>query len=152
PGGSQGSRTTDRRSGGGRYRLGRLPSASRAGIVPLVTSAPPAPPPPALALSVGGQTAYPQPTVAAAAPRALGGCGRGPGPASLPTARTCCGVTAVTSGPAEVRGSQAAAPLGPTTALLAVVPRPAPVSVRATLVQPMGSGPPTFLEQRHLLL
>jgi hypothetical protein len=117
-----------------------------------VTSARPARLLLALALAVGVQTAYANPTVAAAELRALSCCGRCPEPVSLPTARTCCGVTAVTSGPAEVLGSQAAAPLGPTTALLAVVTRPAPISVRATLVQPTGTGPPTFLEQRHLLL
>jgi hypothetical protein len=117
-----------------------------------VTSARPARLLLALALMVGVQTVYANPAVEAAELRALSCCGHCPEPVSLPSARSCCGVTAVTSGPAEAPASRPAAPFGTTTAPLAVVVRPAPNWARATLVQPTGSGPPTFLEQRHLLL
>jgi len=106
----------------------------------------------ALALVVGVQTVYANPRVEAAELRALSCCGHCREPLSLPSARSCCGVTAVTSGPAVASASHTAAPIGPTTAPLAVAVQPKPILARATLVQPTGSGPPTFLEQRHLLL
>ena len=133
-------------------RPGRLPVACPASMGPLVTLARAARPLLTLALLVGVQTAYTNPAVVAAELRAMSCCGHCPGPASLPSARSCCGVTAVTSGPAEVSTSRPAAPLGPTALPLAVVVKAAPSWVPATLVQPTGSGPPTFLEQRHLLL
>jgi len=105
-----------------------------------------------LALVVGVQTVYTNPWVEAAELRALSCCGHCPEPLSLPSARSCCGVTAVTSGPAVASASHAPAPVGPTTAALAVAVQPPPILARATLVHPTGSGPPTFLEQRHLLL
>jgi hypothetical protein len=107
----------------------------------------------ALALLVGVQTVYANPAVVAAELRAMSCCGHCPQPVSLPSARSCCGVTAVTSGPAAVSASKTAVPLSPATLPLAVVVQPVSITrAPVTLVQPTGSGPPTFLEQRHLLL
>ena len=119
---------------------------------PRVTLARAARPLLALALLVGVQTAYTNPAVVAAELRAMSCCGHCPKPVSLPSARNCCGVTAVTSGPAAISASRTAAPLAPAAVALAVVAQPVPAWPPATLVQPTGSGPPTFLEQRHLLL
>jgi len=105
-----------------------------------------------LAFVVGVQTVYTNPWVEAAELRALSCCRHCPEPLSLPSARSCCGVTAVTSGPAIASASHVPASMGPTTAPLTVAFQPPPTWVRVTLVQPTGSGPPTFLEQRHLLL
>src|SRR5262245_41615314 len=99
----------------------RLRAACPASMGPLVTLARAARPVLALALLVGVQTAYTNPAVVAAELRAMSCCGHCPHPASLPSARSCCGVTAVTSGPATVSASRTAAPLGPTALLLAVV-------------------------------
>ena len=120
---------------------------------PFVTLARAARPLRALALLVGVQTVYTNPAVVAAELRAMSCCGHCPKPASLPSARRCCGVTAVTSGPATVSASKTTAPLSPTALPVAVVVRPVSTTrAPVTLVQPTGSGPPTFLEQRHLLL
>ena len=109
----------------------------------------------ALALLVGVQGAYVNPGVAAAELRAMACCAHNcDEPVSLPTARHCCGVTAVASGPAEAQTGHAVSPV-PMLALR--VPRIAdtvPSSDRsiADTVHVGGAGPPTFLEQRHLLL
>jgi hypothetical protein len=109
----------------------------------------------ALALLVGVQGAYVNPGVAAAELRAMACCAHEcDEPLSLPTARHCCGVTAVASGPAEAHTGQA---VGPVAMLVLQAPRIAdrlptadhPIVDRG---QVAGAGPPTFLEQRHLLL
>ena len=109
----------------------------------------------ALALLVGIQGAYVNPGVAAAELRAMACCAHAcDEPVSLPTARHCCGVTAVASGPAEAHTGYAVSPV---TTLVLQAPRIAdrlPTSDRAIAdtVQVGGTGPPTYLEQRHLLL
>jgi hypothetical protein len=107
-----------------------------------------------LILALGVQTAYANPAIAAAELRALSCCaGHCTEPLSLPSAKTCCGVTATASGPAEAPSAPGAAPLAPSgPPCLAAVTSPAPVQARLDLMPLAGSGPPTFLAQRHLLI
>src|SRR5215468_11185690 len=64
-----------------------------------------------LILALGVQTAYVNPGVAAAELRAVSCCTHNcHEPVSLPSARDCCGLTAVTSGPAEAPVAHSAAP------------------------------------------
>ena len=108
----------------------------------------------ALAIALGVQTAYVNPGVAAAELRALTCCARHcDAPISLPSARDCCGLTMTASGPLEAPAAPAIAPdaathVIPTNAAPALTPAWHPAEV----VRPTASGPPTFLEQRHLLL
>ncbi len=108
-----------------------------------------------LALLLGVQTAYANPAVVAAELRALSCCARHcDGPVSLPSARSCCGLTATTSGPAEgpvapgVPWLAAAIVTGPSSALAPA----APTWVPADTLLVTGSGPPVFLAHRHLLI
>ena len=73
-------------------------------------------------------------------------------PMSLPETRACCGVTAVASGPAE--GPVAGPPVMAAAALVTLVAPPAPVRSAAVVREPSlaGTGPPRFLEHRHLLI
>jgi len=109
----------------------------------------------ALALLVGVQGVYVNPGVAAAELRAMACCAHEcDEPLSLPTARHCCGVTAVASGPAEAHTGHAVSP-GPMLVLqVARIADTLPRSDRAIVetVQVGDTGPPTFLEHRHLLL
>ncbi len=106
-------------------------------------------------MAVALQVVYVNPAVATAELRAMSCCARHcDEPPSLPASRTCCGLTATASGPTEA----------PTTAVPAahvvvsllpsirVVAPPRPVIAPALLLPVAGSGPPTFLAQRHLLL
>ena len=104
---------------------------------------------------MGVQNTYVNPGVAAAELRALACCAHDcDEPVSLPGARKCCGLTLAASGPAELRVAQdVGCPLvmGPPVARTTVA------STRAERIAPdalqvAGTGPPTFLEQRHLLL
>jgi hypothetical protein len=109
----------------------------------------------ALAVSLGVQTSYANPMAVSAELRAVSCCARHcDGPVSVPSSRTCCGVTGLVSGPAEVPRAQMPGPITPLVLLPAtVLPTPArPDRGMLHVVQPRGSGPPTFLEQRHLLL
>jgi hypothetical protein len=58
------------------------------------------------------------------------------------------------SGPAVTPAAPAAGPVGFFVSLPALTPLASPERDRLALhgVQPRGSGPPTFLAQRHLLL
>jgi hypothetical protein len=108
-----------------------------------------------LALGLGVQTTYANPGVVAAELRAMSCCAQDcDAPLSLPSARSCCGVTATASGPAEGPAAPSAPPLAP--AALAesrgVSARVAPAWVRADVLRPAGSGPPAFLAHRHLLI
>jgi hypothetical protein len=108
-----------------------------------------------LILALGVQTAYVNPGVAAAELRAVSCCAHNcQEPVSLPSARNCCGLTAVTSGPAEAPVPHSAAPLAMAVAIVSstTVTPPAPMWALARLVPVASSSPPTFLEQRHLLL
>jgi hypothetical protein len=108
-----------------------------------------------LAASLAVQSAYVNPGVAVAEVRAMACCAhRCDEPLSLPNARGCCQVTAVASGPAE-------RPVSPgighavTSASLAPVALPVPVartSAPVPLARDHGTGPPTYLAQRHLLI
>lgn len=107
-----------------------------------------------LIFALGVQSAYVNPGVAAAELRAMACCaGHCDGPLSLPKSRDCCGLTVAASGPAESPTAPAPAPtmaitlLAPSTSLAAP-----PDAARPDVVQLAGSGPPTFLAQRHLLL
>lgn len=109
----------------------------------------------ALIFALGVQSVYVNPGVAAAELRAMACCaGHCDGPLSLPKSRDCCGLTVAASGPAESPTAPAPAPtmaitlLPPSSSLAA----PAPDAARLDVVQLAGSGPPTFLAQRHLLL
>lgn len=108
-----------------------------------------------LTLALGVQTTYVNPVVAAAEMRAMSCCAHHcDEPLSLPSARTCCQVTAVASGPAEGPVALSTAPLV-TSAVVAAAGAFAPVLpawLRTDLVRVAGSGPPTYLAQRHLLL
>ncbi len=109
----------------------------------------------ALPLALGVQTAYVNPGAAAAELRAMSCCARHcDAPVSMPSVRGCCGVTVVESGPAEAPVVQGGSPLVPAMQTLstAVQAPPAVTWARAQSVHEAGSGPPTFLEQRHLLL
>src|SRR5262245_24457104 len=107
-----------------------------------------------LILALGVQTAYVNPGVAAAELRAITCCTQHCNePLSLPSAKTCCGVTAAASGPAEAPSAPAGTPLVPTASpCLSAVTSPAPVQARLDLLPLAGSDPPTFLAQRHLLI
>lgn len=108
-----------------------------------------------LILALGVQTAYVNPVVAAAELRAVACCTHNcQEPVSLPLARSCCGVKAVTSGPAEHPVTPSVAPLTVASAMpsSSTATPPAPMRVLTRLVPVAASGPPTFLEQRHLLL
>ena len=108
-----------------------------------------------LILALGVQTAYVNPGVAAAELRAVACCTHNcPEPVSLPSARTCCGLKAVTSGPSEAPVAHSAAPLTIAVAIPSstTAAPPVPMQALARLVPVAVSGPPTFLEQRHLLL
>jgi hypothetical protein len=108
-----------------------------------------------LALALGVQTSYVNPTAVSAELRALSCCARHcDGPVSVPSSRSCCGLTGLPSGPAETSRAQMPGPIAPLWWLPATaLPTPARRD-RGMLygVQARGSGPPTFLEQRHLLL
>jgi hypothetical protein len=58
------------------------------------------------------------------------------------------------SGPAEMSAVQVGGPVGFLVSLPALTPLAPPERARLARhdVQPRGSGPPTFLEQRHLLI
>lgn len=107
----------------------------------------------ALVLAIGVQATWANPRAATAELRALGHCAQHGGPVSLPDARACCDVRAMPSGPAETAAP--ASPVdGPIAAALpvAATPRPPrPVAGRDD-PRPRGTGPPTFLVQRHLLI
>ena len=108
-----------------------------------------------LILALGVQTAYVNPGVAAAEMRAVACCTHNcQEPVSLPSARGCCGLTAVTSGPAEAPVAHSEAPLAMAVAIVSstTATPAAPIRGLARLVPVAGSAPPTFLEQRHLLL
>jgi hypothetical protein len=107
-----------------------------------------------LVLALGVQTAYVNPGVAAAELRAISCCTRHCNePLSLPSARACCGLTATASGPAEAPSVPGGTPLAPAASpCLSAVASPAPMQARLDLTPVAGSGPPTFLAQRHLLL
>ena len=108
-----------------------------------------------LILALGVQTAYVNPGVAAAELRAIACCTHNcQEPVSLPSARTCCGLTAMPSGPAEEPVAQSVAPLTVALAMRSgtTAKPPAPMRALDRLVPVGASGPPTFLEQRHLLL
>jgi len=108
-----------------------------------------------LILALGVQTAYVNPGVAAAELRAVSCCTHNcHEPVSLPSARDCCGLTAVTSGPAEAPVAHSAAPQAIAVAIVSTTAASAaaPMLGLVRLVPVAGSAPPTFLEQRHLLL
>jgi hypothetical protein len=134
--------------------MARLPSIPVTGTVPLVSSRP------ALLifmliLALGVQTAYVNPGVAAAELRAMSCCTHNcQEPVSLPSARACCKLMATTSGPAETTATRSAAPLSVAFAIPSSTTASPPPPMRALvgLVPVTASGPPTFLEQRHLLL
>ncbi len=109
----------------------------------------------ALALLVGVQGSYVNPGVVAAELRALSCCAHDcDRPVPLPEARRCCGVTAMASGPAETPIAPAADTVAPIlfTARCPVTAVQAPRRPAADAVRVGDTGPPTFLEQRHLLL
>src|SRR5258707_1986786 len=107
-----------------------------------------------LILALGVQTAYANPGVVAAELRAVACCTHNcQEPVSLPSARTCCGLTAVASGPVEPPVAQSA---GPRTMALAMpssttAAPPAPMQAPARHAPVAGSGPAAFLLQRYLL-
>jgi hypothetical protein len=108
-----------------------------------------------LALGLGVQTTYANPGVVAAELRAMSCCAQDcDAPLSLPSARSCCGLTAMASGPAEGPAAPTAPSLAP--AALAgssgVSVPVAPAWVPADVLRPAGSGPPAFLAHRHLLI
>jgi hypothetical protein len=109
----------------------------------------------AVAVALGVQTSYANPTAVSAELRALSCCARHcDGPVSVPSSRSCCGVTGLASGPAETPRAQMPGPVTPLVFLPAtVLPTPARRD-RGMLdgARPRASGPPTFLEQLHLLL
>jgi hypothetical protein len=106
-------------------------------------------------MALGVQTTYANPGVVVAELRAMSCCAHHcDEPLSLPSARTCCGLTATASGPAEgpvVPGVPMLAPVAFTGAagVLATV---SPARERADVLWPAGSGPPAFLVHRHLLI
>jgi len=106
-----------------------------------------------LALAV--QSSYANPVAMSAELRALACCARHcDKPMPAPSSRSCCGLTAVPSGPAETPAPQPDGAVAPLVSLPASTPLvPAERDPLALLdVRPTGSGPPTFLEQRHLRL
>src|SRR5262249_39736416 len=106
-------------------------------------------------LALGVQSSYANPAATSAELRALACCaGHCDKPMPPPSSRRCCGLTAMPSGPAVTPATQAAGPVGFLVSLPALTLVEPPARDRLVLhgVRPRGSGPPTFLEQRHLLL
>ena len=107
----------------------------------------------AVILAFGTQVSWANPRVVSAELRAMSHCAQhSDRPMSLPETRACCGVTAIASGPAE--GPVAGPPVMAAAALVTLVAPPAPVRSAAVVREPSlaGTGPPRFLEHRHLLI
>jgi hypothetical protein len=105
--------------------------------------------------ALGVQSSYANPAAISAELRALACCARHcDKPMPLPSSRSCCGLTTAPSGPAETPTAQADGPVVSVVSLPEIAPLAAPERDRLSLleVRTSGSGPPTFLEQRHLLL
>lgn len=108
----------------------------------------------AIILALGVQVSYANPWVSGAELRAMSCCADHNGaPMPLPAARTCCGVTAAQSGPAEGPVASAAPALVP-VGLVGPVSWPAAAGSRRAVheMSPAGTGPPPFLEHLHLLI
>jgi hypothetical protein len=106
-----------------------------------------------MVVALGVQSSYANPAATSAELRALACCARHcDKPMPAPVSRSCCGLTAMPSGPAETPATQA--PVVSLVSLSAIAPLVQAEHDRLALhdVRPRGSGPPTFLEQRHLLL
>src|SRR5262249_28455775 len=104
--------------------------------------------------ALGVQSSYANPAATSAELRALACCARHcDKPMPLPLSRSCCELTTAPSGPAETPTPHAD---GPVASLVSLLPANAPLALpeRDPLglleVRSRGSGPPTFLEQRHL--
>jgi hypothetical protein len=109
----------------------------------------------AMILALGVQSSYANPAATSAELRALACCaGHCDKPMPSPASRGCCGLTAMPSGPAVTPAAPAGGPVGFLVSLPALTTLAPPESARLVLhdVQPRGSGPPTFLAQRHLLI
>jgi len=105
--------------------------------------------------ALGVQSSYANPAATSAELRALACCARHcDKPMPPPVSRSCCGLTTMPSGPVETPAAQADGPVVALASLPPSAPLAPPERDRLALleVRSSGSGPPTFLEQRHLLL